>query len=134
MRDVEVEATFFNPYVGTFNSGWDYGFFVRRGPRFQIRVVVHSERYWRVTKNFDYLAGGQFGEGVLNTGTGHQNHVRFVAKGDQGILYVNGGRVGTADLSSHMEAGRVLVGTGFYDGDEREGAVARYEGFKGKRP
>ena len=134
VRDIEVEATFFNPYVGTFDRGWSYGFFIRYATHFHLRVVVHSERYWRVTKSFDYVAGGQFGEDVLNTGTGHANHVRFVAQGDEGFLYVNGRRVGTANLSNHMEAGRVFVGTGFYDGDEREGAVTRYEGFKGKRP
>ena len=134
VRDIEVEATFFNPYVGTFDRGWDCGFFIRYGTRFDLRIVVHSERYWRVLKNIDYIAGGQFGEDVLNMGTGHANHVRFVAQGDEGTLYVNSRRVGTANLSNHMEAGRVLVGTGFFSGSAREGAVTRYEGFKGKRP
>ncbi len=134
VRDIEVEATFFNPYVGTFSSGWSYGFFIRYSSSKHLRIIVDSNRNWEVSQRFDWLGGGKVGESALHLGTGQQNHIRFVAQGNQGILYVNGGRVGNVDLSAAMQSGSVRIATGLYVDHERAGAVTRYEGFKGKRP
>ncbi len=103
-------------------------------PDSNLRVFVDSTRRWGVDHVFVRLGGGQIGSAMLHLGAGEANHIRFVARANQGRLYVNGVRMGTVSLDAIMHSGGVSIGTGFYYNHEREGAVTRYENFKGKVP
>ena len=82
----------------------------------------------------------------LLTGAGEKNRVTLYVDGKFGWLFVNGQPVldregyavqvsgwgidlGGEHVTSH--GGSVAIMTGFFVGDERAGAVTRYEGFRG---
>ncbi len=138
ITDMIVEATFVNPYSAASND-WDYGFILRRySTGQQIQVVVTSDQRWvlnwRETSSAD--TSQRLGGGTLeafNTGTGGRNHLRVVAIGERGWLFVNGEFVSTLDLSDVTDAGDIAVITGAFTGNEVAGAVTRFENFKGDR-
>ena len=137
IADMMLEATFVNPYSAASND-WDYGFMLRdsvTGPF--IQVVVTSDRSWylawRETSDADNqrLGGGTLN--TFNTGAGDRNHLRIVAIKERGWLFVNGEFVSNLNLSDVTGAGDVAVMTGAFTGNEMEGAVTRFENFRGDR-
>ena len=138
VADMIAEATFVNPYSAASND-WDYGFLLRverNGSRIHL-VLTSDQRWvlnWRETPSAD--TSQRLGGGTLetfNTGTGGRNHLRVVAIGERGWLFVNGEFVSTLDLSDVTDAGEVAVITGAFTGNEVAGAVTRFENFKGDR-
>ena len=133
LSDMMVEATFVNPYSASSNS-WDYGFFIRsnRNASF-LQVIVSSGSRWEVlageTAPYQRVASGTFRD--LEFGDGGRNHVRVVAIGDRGWLFINANFVSSFDLGDVTGAGEVAVVTGAYTGDEVQGAVTRFKDFKG---
>ena len=133
--DMVVEATFENPYAAS-NSPWNYGFLLRtqsRGPGFQF--LARSNGQWVVNSRaspsgqLQEIAGGTLPD--LKVGMGDRNHIMVITIGERGWLFVNGDLVSAVDLSSLTDAGSIAVITGAYRGDEKAGAVTRYEGFQG---
>ena len=100
MADFEIEATFFNPYAITSHQ-WDYGFIIRAGEE-HLRVFVGGKvnRRWYV----DLYRDGErhlIGKGDvtnLNVQAGESNHLRLIADGGEGTLFLNGEEVGSLDL------------------------------------
>ena len=134
-----VEATFVNPYSSAAGS-WDYGFFLRevRGEppiNVVVNVVVNSDRFWEVLTRADAsserVSGGTLR--TFDTNAGGRNHLRVVAIGERGWLFVNGEFVSTFDMGGATKTGDVAVITGAYTGDEVAGAVTRFENFKGSK-
>ena len=128
--DLEVEATFYNPYSRSVKD-WNYGFFVRAFTD-DLRFIVNSNEYWDV----DAWIDGEFqelGSGKIQTdfkaNTGASNHLRAIVVGEQAEFYVNGHLVGVIDVGSVTFDGPVGVGTGFYNDSEVGGAVTRFEDF-----
>ena len=66
---------------------------------------------------------------LSETHNGGSNHLWVVAVGERGYLFVNGDFIAALDLSAVIGAGGVSVITGAYTGNERAGAVTRYEDF-----
>ena len=135
MADMVVEATFVNPYSAASNP-WDYGFSLRHKPYGSqdptFHLVVTSDRRWALTARadatFEHIGGGTL---KLNTDAGGWNHLRVVAIGERGWLFVNGEFVSTLDLSAVSSLGDVAVITGQFIGDEVAGAVTRFQEFRG---
>ena len=133
--DMVVEATFVNPYSSATNS-WDYGFIFRDtfpGPF--IQIVVTSDRRW-VVRVGDKAPREVVGRGTLrmfDANAGGRNHLRVVAIGERGWLFVNGEFVSTLDIGRVTKSGDVAVITGAHSGDEVSGAVTRFENFKGSQ-
>ena len=133
LSDMMVEATFVNPYSASSHS-WDYGFFIRsnRNASF-LQIIVSSGSRWEVlageTAPYQRIASGTFRD--LEFGDGGRNHVRVVAIGDLGWLFINSNFVSSFDLGDVTGPGEVAVVTGAYTGDEVEGAVTRFRDFKG---
>ena len=136
MDNMIVEATFVNPYSAASNS-WDYGFIFReevRGPRLHI-VVTSNKRWdlqWRETPSAD--TSHRISNGLLHnfdTSSGGRNHLRIIAIGERGWLFVNGGFVSLLDISAVTNYGDVLIMTGAFTGNQVDGAVTRFENFKG---
>ena len=135
LGDMMVEATFVNPYSASSNS-WDYGFFIRvDGNASFIQVIILSGGRWEVKSGaappYQQIAVGTLSD--LELGAGGQNHVRVVAIGDRGWLFVNSNFVSSFDLGNVTGPGLVAVITGAYTGDEVAGEVTRFENFKGYR-
>ena len=133
IADTVVEAIFVNPYSAS-SASWDYGFFIRNSTGVTFLAVVTSEREWVVQKKErDGSSTGDPGSGWLQniaTGAGARNHLRIVAIGTRGWLFVNGGFVSSIDLSAITGEGDVSVITGAFTGNEVDGAVTRYENFQ----
>ena len=134
LADVMVEATFVNPYSASSNK-WDYGFILRNNYQDSeaafIQVVVSSGRRWAVWTDasapYQKIGGGTIDS--FDTGGNGQNHLRVIAIGERGWLFVNNEFIANFDLSSVTSAGDVSAITGAYAGDEVEGAVTRYKDF-----
>ena len=133
LADAIISATFVNPYSSTTHS-WDYGFMFRDelgGP--VVLIVVSSrgawELYWREDNNHESqdISSGRLK--TFETHNGGSNRLWVVAVGERGYLFVNGDFIAALDLSAVIGAGDVSVITGAYTGNERAGAVTRYEDF-----
>ena len=133
LGDMMVEATFVNPYSASSHS-WDYGFFIRsnRNASF-LQIIVSSGSRWEVKSGaappYQQIAAGTLRD--LDLSAGGRNHLRVVAIGDRGWLFVNGDFVSSFDLGNVTGPGLVAVITGAYTGDEVAGAVTRFVNFKG---
>ena len=143
-----LRVTFFNPYNGSSENLWSYGF--RFGDAGEsddsiMYLVVDSRGKWTVRN----LRDGEFHnihEGLapqLLMAKGQKNVLEFWVDGPYAWVLVNGQKVwevwddlefpvGAIDLgpdSSHE--GEVSVITGYWVGSERRGAETRYEDFAG---
>ena len=144
VTDIDVSATFINPYGGVGNDYWDCGFLIRRtSDNRHVRIIVTSSGYWHASgythgppQVHTKLDSGRIEGGVLNRDGGHRNHIRFLARGARGKLFVNNETEIWVDLSKAGPPvpGTVGIATGLFEGYSKEGAVTRYENFKGKRP
>lgn len=128
LRDVIVEARFVAPYDGESNP-WDVGVMIRSNEEDdQIRVVVDSTGDWACIRatdgdppGFETLQSGSI-EG-FDGSAGAIVTIRLVAQGDSGFLFVNDALVAKLAIDAKATAGTVIIGTGFYTGDEQEGAT-----------
>ncbi|MFC2064793.1 hypothetical protein ACFLXB_06830 [Chloroflexota bacterium] len=66
----------------------------------------------------------------LKTSENDSNHIRLIARGNEGYLYINGSLVSKLDLSMHDDDGDVCVATGFTPGYEINGYKTHYENFE----
>ena len=136
LADAIISATFVNPYSSTTHS-WDYGFMFRDEPGVggPIVFIVVSSRgawklYWRGEDNnheSQDISSGRLK--TFETHNGGSNRLWVVAVGERGYLFVNGDFIAALDLSAVIGAGGVSIITGAYTGNERAGAVTRYEDF-----
>jgi hypothetical protein len=129
LRDFVAEAIFHNPYSASFN-GWDYGFIFRHTKKGnQYRIIVSSKSNWYLNLWEDVSLGNQAKGSVANlrTGRGDFNAIKFVARGDNGYLYVNDLLISSMDLSLRLVSGEVCASTGFFDGNELPGYSTGYE-------
>jgi len=137
--DFVAEATFLNPYASG-DGSWDYGFMFRRSAYavFDIVVVRSNERWYHKARTGtapsaggqDVVAGsGYLSWGLLDTSFRGSNDLKLVAEGGSGEFFVNGESIATLTLDPYADPGDVRVVTGYFNGDEREGAVTRFERF-----
>ena len=133
LADAIISATFVNPYSAATHS-WDYGFMFRDELGGPIVFIVVSSRgawnlYWREDNNHESqdISSGRLK--TFETHDGGSNRLWVVAVGERGYLFVNGEFIAALDLSAVTGAGGVSVITGAYTGNERAGAVTRYEDF-----
>ena len=138
LSDLSVTATFTNPYAASAND-WDYGLLIRDSGRGDasrhISIVVTSSKYWEVSWRSGNSVSGitTIDEGrlaVFDTSSGGQNTLTLFAAGDRGLLFVNSEFIALLDLSDVRSAGDIAVITGAFSGNERAGAVTRYENFQ----
>ena len=133
LDDLMMEATFVNPYKGS----WLYTFEIRSNrldtDKPQINVTVGSSGGWWVstfTDSYNEIASGV--GAAVNTGAGRQNHLLVIALEGRGWLFVNQSYVGDFDLSRHTHAGEVGIRASIYDLDAADDfAVIPYENFRG---
>lgn len=115
-------------------STWSNGLIVRRTSRKQSHVIVIEEsgiwfHYLRSGDPEDdkLLQSGSFSD--LQKDVRLENHVRVIAQGERGWLFINGGYEAELDLSGLIESGAVKLLGAWFDGDEHQGQSTRYYGF-----
>ena len=93
--------------------------------------MISSDGLWAThIGTGDHLQAGTV---QLDVNSGGKNHVRIVGIAERGWLFVNGHFISQLDLAGNVRSGDIGVGTGMYEGTEREDAVTRYEGFTWQR-
>ena len=133
--DIWLDATFVNPDVAD-EQTVDYGFIVRRSGSAPapVFIVFATNSEWYVfagTGNGRNLVQEGEVEG-FNTQAGGSNRIQLAAIGGRGWLFCNGQFVAELDLSSTDQAGDVGVMTGFFAGNEAEGAATKVKNFAGQ--
>ena len=125
LADTHVAARFQNPY-STQEGSWDYGFIIRRSGLNEFHAIyIRSDQSWShtvrsgTTESRMLLRNAQSPH--INASLGGSNHLRVIALGDDGWLFINDEFVSTLDLSGWREAGDVRAATGLLSGDEITG-------------
>lgn len=133
MTDGIIEATFFNPY-STQVGNWSSGFLFRSGRSNTFHVVaVSSNGAW-----YHYLRTGdvdteqdlaaEFSNHIDTTRYGN-NHIRIIANGSDGWLFINGELAGELDLSGLTGLGGVSAIGSYFQGHGIAGESTRFEHF-----
>ena len=133
VADFVADVTFTMPHDIT-GKTWSSGFLVRRSDRRTGHVVViHKSGRWshylRHAGPADYLLDQVGFSASIRTGENERNHVRVIASGSAGWLFVNGDYIAELDLSGLVESGSVALVGAFFDSDELEGLSTPYTNF-----
>ena len=133
LSDGIIEARFFNPY-STREGSWSVGLIFRNSDRNVVHmVVVSSQSAW-----YHYLRTGDVDteqelvaeySTQINTDTRGSNHVRIIAKGTEGWLFINETFIDVLDLSGLTSEGSVHAVGSFFRGDAITGKSTRFEDF-----
>ena len=136
LRDLIVEARFFNPYDRA-DKPWDYGFAFRStAPNKEYRLIITSLGRWEL--KLTDMVDGRFASDLvaegeaenLDVSTSGSNSLRLFVKGGTAFLIVNGKHIATLDASRRIASGDVAIVTGFYGAAHHmPGKATRYEGF-----
>ena len=126
-----AESAFANPY-STAVSAWDHGLVFRRtGNEFDV-VIIRSNGVWEHVSRYESADGETLRQGRIpnfSSAAGAVNHLRLIAVGDKGWLYLNDSLLGELDLSRGRRPGDVGVVAGFYEGAEVVGYATAFEDF-----
>jgi hypothetical protein len=133
LKDFVVSAEFSNPY-STSTGAWDYGFIFRHEDgNTQYRLIITSDKDWILRNNTGSSDSNIISNGLLpnlDVSNNGSNIIKLVCQGGEGFLYVNGVLVDELDLSARSNSGNILIGTGFYNGNEIDGYSTKYKNFK----
>ena len=137
IRDGIIESRFHNPYstsVGQWSSGFLFRHRETEGTRNEFHaVVITSGGYF-----FHYLRTGDAGTeqrlarrhiSEIDTSPTGSNHIRIVADGKDGKLYINGAYIADLQLQGLMESGRVYAVGSYFTGHGVAGYSTRFEDF-----
>ena len=111
LKDGIIEAEFFNPY-STRVGKWSVGFLFRvNGSNAYHVVFIHSSGAWlhilETGGGTGQRLAGELSNYIDTTDRG-SNHIRIIALGDEGWLFINGAFVSDLDLSG-VDRGRWFV-------------------------
>ena len=133
LADVVVEAEFFNP-LSTSEGNWSYGFLIRNSSSNTTHFVfVRGTGDW-----YHILSTGsvdtrqplrQEVSWYIDTSQTGSNHLRLIALGDSGWLFINDTFIAELDLSGLSDAGDVEVIGSYFQGDEVAGRSVVFEDF-----
>jgi hypothetical protein len=127
-----VQATVGNPFAAT-SGPWDIGLLFRQvEPDQEFRLVVSSDGSWNLNNRQgsedSFISEGQITSG-FNTEENGVNKITLLAQDNRGYFFLNDEFVALLDLSGRVNLGDIGLGTGFYVGNEREGAATTYQGY-----
>ncbi len=146
-NEFQLSATFTNPYDGSGDQNWNYGFrFGYNGedddPYMYFIVTSAGNWYLRIFKTDGTYEAALSGTvpGLL-TDEGESNTLSLMVDGKYGWLHVNGFRVllndepiGQIDLGGDLVSsheGSVAVVTGYFKDSEQEGSSTSFSDFTG---
>ena len=133
MKDVVVEAHFTNPYPDS-GSTWSYGFIVRANLAGGFHAfVINSDGNWQHffrLRQSDRNPVARVGSNIaIDTTKTGSNHVRVIARGTRGEVWINGIYVSRLDLSDLELFGDVSIFANYHTDDGLEGYGTYYENF-----
>ena len=133
VTDGIFEAKFDNPYA-SWQGNWSNGLMIRRSDTggFHIVAVEESGLWLHDLRSDGTDPSQQLAEqysGLISTTSGGDNHIRIIALGDEGWLFVNGVYIDKLDLSSLTQAGEVSAVTNYFTDDGIAGYSTRFEDF-----
>ena len=131
LTDGVIEARFFNPYSEQ-EGNWSSGFLLRKGTVnvFHIIVVYVDGRWFHYLRTGDVdstqrLAGNNSSH--ISTSPSGSNHIRVIALGEEGWLFINGAYVDKLDLGGLLEGGNVSAVGSYFNSDGVSGKSTRFE-------
>lgn len=131
MADGVLEARFFNPYSAQ-EGDWSSGFLFRTGGsnEFHVVGVEESGEWFHRLRTGDVAdtqqLAGEASDHISTTPTG-RNHVRIIALGSEGWLFINGVYSAKLDLGGLLEAGGVAAVGSYFAGDGLAGKSTRFQ-------
>ena len=132
LTDLMLEAEFTNPYSTAVGS-WDYGFIFREdGTNDFYAVILQSDGTWqhRVrTESSDSSTAIASEPASFTTAAGGTNHVRVIAVGRTGWLFINETFTAMLDLSASTKSGTSSAMTGFFVGNSIVGRTTTFADF-----
>ena len=139
VTNATVSARFINPYAAT-RKGFDYGFNFRRSATKQYRLVLSSDKTWKllyVTKAAGDAGFPASGETQVDIGTVNalrvndkdSNDVVLQFMGTTGTLRVNGLKIKDFDFGANTDEGTVSILSGYQADNQIAGESTRYEDF-----
>ena len=132
MADGIVEATFHNPYPAS-EGDWSSGFLIRRrGGDFYAVGIDESGKWFhrlRSGAGSEELLAEHDSADLISTGPDESNHLRFIALGGDGWLFLNDTYVEMLDLSGWTSAGSVDAVGAYFRNHGIEGKSTRFEDF-----
>jgi len=133
VADGVFEARFFNPYSAQ-EGDWSSGFLFRTGAsnEFHVVAVEESGEWFHRLRTGDVDAtkqlAGVASTHISTTPTG-RNHVRIIALGAKGWLFINGVYAAKLDLGGLLEAGGVAAVGSYFAGDGLAGKSTKFQGL-----
>ena len=128
-----VEARFFNPYSAQ-EGPWSSGFLIRKSGAEEFHAIGFTEAGWwhhdlrtGDADSTQELADDDSSD--INTSPSGSNHIRIIALGREGWLFINGSYVDKLDLSGWLEEGHVSAMASYFAGDGIAGRSTRFEGL-----
>ena len=132
MADGVVEATFHNPYPAS-EGDWSSGFLVRRrGGDFYALGIDESGKWFhrlRSGAGLEELLAEHDSADLISTGPDESNHLRFIALGGDGWLFLNDTYVEMLDLSGWTSAGSVDAVGAYFRNHGVAGKSTKFEDF-----
>ena len=131
LSDGIIEARFFNPYSSS-EGDWTSGFLIRVASADEHHAVfIDDDGGW-----YHYLrmggADSSLAEGtseLISTSPSGSNHIRIIALGESGLLFVNGALVSNLDLSGLVGSGNVAGVGAYYSSHAIAGKLTSFEDF-----
>ncbi len=133
LADGIIKARFINPYSSR-EGDWVSGFLFRSGAfdEFHAVGVEEAGRWFHYLRTGDSDSTKRMASSTsphISTSPSGSNHIRIVALGEEGWLFINGAYVEKLDLSGRLEAGSVGAMGSYFKGDGIAGKSTRFEDF-----
>ena len=131
LADGIIEARFFNPYSSS-EGDWTSGFLIRIGTFDEHHAIFVDDNggwhhYLRMEGADSILAEGSSEH--ISTSPSGSNHIRIIALGEEGWLFVNGAPVSTLDLSGLVGSGNVAGVGAYFSSHALAGKFTSFEDF-----
>lgn len=127
--DFLTEVTFRAPS----ESPWSSGLLLRHTLENEAHVVlIHSDGSWRHLRTGQTDDDSTIQSGAssnIDPAANAENHVRVIALGNRGWLFINDTYEAELDLGSLVEYGSVGLLGSWFQGEERPGLTTRFSGF-----
>ena len=124
-----TEVTFRAPSEGP----WSSGLLLRRTVENEAHaVLIHSDGSWRrarVGETADESDTQTASSSNIDPAPNAENHIRVIAQGDRGWLFINDAYEAELDLGGLVEYGSVGLLGSWFQGEERSGMSTRFSGF-----
>ena len=132
LTDGIIEAEFYNPYGG-FQGDWSNGFLFRDNHDVFHAVIIEEDRWWHHrlrlgnTDNSHEMAA-QHSDWISTAISGY-NHIRIIALGNEGWLFINDIYIDKLDLSGLTTPGQVSAVTNYFTRDGLAGYSTSFKDF-----